>query len=253
MRNNNKKIERDMIMSQQPTVLVVGHSRNASLRRLGDWFAERGLAHEMRFGGDGLPDSLDGYAGMVVLGGAPLPYEDDKFPWLPATRALARQAIDEDRPYLGLCLGGQLLAYTAGGTVEHRVLKPEHGMIEITALPAAAEDPLFSVLPEHFWMTEFHQDHITALPEGAIRLAETDRTPVQGFRLGTCQWGLQFHPEAAYANILDWDADDQAACERDGGPWSELVATAKAHDAENTSEAHAFATRFADLVLGTVR
>lgn len=235
--------------STRPVALVVGHSKTAALRRLGDWFHEAGLDHEVRFGGDGLPDTLDGYAALIVLGGAPLPFEDDRYPWLPATRRLAREAIDRDLPYLGLCLGGQLLAYVGGGTVEHRVLKPEHGMTEIELLPAAADDPLFSVLPQRFWMTEFHQDHITRLPEEAVRLACSARTPVQGFRLGSCQWGLQFHPEAGVENILAWDADDRAACECDGDPWDELVAVARAHEVENTRAAHDFALRFAELTI----
>lgn len=230
-------------------LLVIGHSKTATLRRLGDWFAQDGLDADVVFGGDGLPDDLRGYSGMMVLGGAPLPYQDDAYPWLPATRALTREAIDKDLPYLGICLGGQLLAYTAGGRVERRVYQPERGMTELSVLSVAAEDPLFSVLPQRFWMAENHQDHITALPEGAVCLAHSERTPVQGFRIGTCQWGLQFHPEVAAENIRQWDAESQAECAADGFAWPDVLATAEQHDQENTAVARRFADRFARLVL----
>lgn len=230
------------------TALVVGHSKTAGLRRLGPWFNERGLDYEVRFGGDGLPDSLDGYAALIVLGGAPLPYEDDRFPWLPATRALTRQALDRHIPMLGICLGGQLLAYVGGGTVEHRKLKPEHGITPITLDAAAADDPLFSVLPQRFPMAENHVDHITALPSDAVPLAHSDRSPVQGFRLGDCAWGLQFHPEVSADNFAAWDQDDIQDVEHDGFDWNELLERNAGYDAENTRVSARFATRFADLV-----
>lgn len=232
-----------------PTALVIGHSKTAGLRRLGPWFNEQGLDYEVKFGGDGLPESLDGYAALIVLGGAPLPYEDDRFPWLPATRALTRQAIDGQIPMLGICLGGQLLAYVGGGTVEHRKLQPEHGITPITLDAAAADDPLFSVLPESFPMTENHVDHITSLPAEAVLLAHSDRSPVQGFRLGDRAWGLQFHPEVSAANIATWDADDIRDVEHDGFDWEEVLRRNAVYDAENTKLAEAFARRFADIVL----
>ncbi|MCH9276261.1 type 1 glutamine amidotransferase [Bifidobacterium amazonense] len=233
-----------------PTALVIGHSAKASLRRLGPWFNGQGLDYELRFGGDGLPDSLDGYAALVVLGGAPLPYEDDKFPWLPATRALTREALDRHIPMLGICLGGQLLAYVGGGTVEHRKFKPEHGITPITLDAAAADDPLFSVLPATFPMTENHVDHITSLPDEAVLLAHSDRSPVQGFRLGPNAWGLQFHPEISAANIAEWDADDIRDVEADGFPWAEVLDRDSRYDEENTRPSELFARRFADIVLG---
>lgn len=230
-------------------LLVVGHSATASLRRMGTWFERDGLPYDLRFGGDGLPESLDGYAGMMVLGGAPLPNQDEAYPWLPATRELTREAADRHLPFLGICLGGQLLAYAAGGRVERRVYLPERGMTVLSLLPEAADDPLFSVLPQSFWMAENHQDHITELPEGAVRLACSEHTPVQGFRLGDCQWGLQFHPEVACDDIRRWDSDTRAECEEDGFAWRDVLAVAEAHARENAETSRQFTERFAQLVL----
>lgn len=227
--------------------LVIGHSKTASLRRLGPWLEQAGLGYELAFGGDGLPSGLDGYSALIVLGGAPMPNEDDRFPWLAQTRALSAQALEQGVPTLGICLGGQLLAYVGGGIVEHRKLQPEHGMTTITLEPAAAHDPLFIVLPQRIAMTENHVDHIIKLPEGAVLLAHSDRSPVQAFRLGTCAWGLQFHPEISAENIVSWDEDDQLGIEADGFVWDDIIRRAHEADAENATLAQRFAARFAAI------
>jgi GMP synthase-like glutamine amidotransferase len=199
------------------------------------------------FGGDGLPDDLDGYSALIVLGGAPMPNEDDRYPWLPQTRALKAQALERRIPTLGICLGGQMLAYVGGGTVEHRKLEPEHGMTDITLTPEAKNDPLFIVFPPHFPMTENHMDHITKLPEGAVLLGHSKRAPVQAFRLGACAWGLQFHPEVSTDDILAWDADWQRHVEADGFVWDDIVSRAHEADEENAKLAQRLASRFAAI------
>ncbi|MCH4209344.1 type 1 glutamine amidotransferase [Bifidobacterium sp.] len=227
--------------------LVIGHSTTASLRRIGPWFGQAGLDYELVFGGAGLPSSLEGYSALIVLGGAPLPNEDDRFPWLVQTRALTSQALERGIPMLGICLGGQLLAYVGGGLVEHRKLRPEHGMTTITLESAARHDPLFIALPRRFSMTENHVDHITSLPDQAVLLAHSDRAPVQAFRMGDCAWGLQFHPEVAAENIVDWDAEEQRSVEADGFVWADIVRHAREAGAENARLAQRLATRFAAI------
>lgn len=229
--------------------LVIGHSRTASLRRLGGWFGQRGLDHRLIFGPDGLPTSLEGYDALVVLGGAPLPDDDERYPWLPATRALVSQALDESVPQLGICLGGQILAYVGGGRVEHRILRPEHGMTKIALAPEAASDELFSSLPDAFPMVENHVDHITRLPADAVLLARSDRSPVQGFRLGDHAWGVQFHPEVSEENVEGWDQDDRTAARADGFDWDEIVGRGRAEAAANVDAARGFAVRFADICM----
>lgn len=232
-----------------PRALVIGHNPHASLRRVGCWFKQSGLDSEIIFGADGLPQTLHGYDALIVLGGAPLPDDDEHYPWLPATRMLIRDAIDKRIPMLGICLGSQLLAYTAGGRVERRKLKPEHGMTPIEADHAAATDPLLGVLPHSYIMAENHIDHITALPADAILLAHSQRTPVQAFRIGPCAWGLQFHPEIAQTDIEQWDARQQADIKADGFDWNRIVDDGRRADAGNTADARRLAYRFAELCM----
>lgn len=229
--------------------LVIGHSRMSSLRRLGDWFAQKGLDHRLIFGPDGLPTSLKGYDALVVLGGAPLPDDDERYPWLPSTRSLVSQALDESVPQLGICLGGQILAYVGGGRVEHRRLRPEHGMTEIALAPGAGSDDLFSSMPDTFPMVENHVDHITRLPDDAVLLARSDRSPVQGFRLGDHAWGVQFHPEASEENVEDWDENDRESVRADGFDWDEVVRRGRERAAVNVDAARCLAQRFADICM----
>lgn len=227
--------------------LVIGHSRTASLRRLGSWFAQRGLDHRLIFGPDGLPTSLEGYDALVVLGGEPLPDDDERYPWLPATRMLVSQALDESVPQLGICLGGQILAYVGGGRVEHRMLPPEHGMTEITLAPGAGTDDLFSSLPDAFPMVENHVDHIIKLPAGAVLLARSGRSPVQGFRLGDHAWGVQFHPEVAERNVEGWDENTRKSVRADGFDWNEVVRRGRERADANVDASRRLAQRFADI------
>lgn len=227
--------------------LVIGHDTHASLRRLAPWFAEYGLGGSIVFGANGLPRSLDGYDALIVLGGAPLPDDDKHYPWLPATRKLIGEALARHMPMLGICLGGQLLAYTAGGRVERRKFQPEHGMTDIEATQAAASDPLFPVMPRHYIMAENHIDHITALPDNAVLLAHSKRTAVQAFRIGPCAWGLQFHPEIAQADIERWDAQQKADIEDDGFDWNQVMAYGRREDRDNTAAARRLACSFAAI------
>jgi GMP synthase (glutamine-hydrolysing) len=142
----------------------------------------------------------------VVLGGGFMCDDDVRAPWLPATRALVHEALDDGTPILGICLGGQLLAHVAGGAVTPDAGAPEHGSTPITIRPEAEDDPLFRDLPATVPAVEHHKDAITTLPPGAVWLASTERCQYQAFRVGNTAWGVQFHPEVGPDRLLQWDA-----------------------------------------------
>ncbi|WP_229844607.1 MFS transporter [Streptomyces cinnamoneus] len=101
-----------------PRLLVVQNDPRAGAGRLGDWLTEDGLELEVIAAYDGaeIPARLE-HRALLVLGGGYLPDEDGRAPWLARTRALVAQALETGAPVLGICLGGQLLAHVAGGTV----------------------------------------------------------------------------------------------------------------------------------------
>ncbi|WP_248965059.1 type 1 glutamine amidotransferase [Sphaerisporangium perillae] len=195
-------------MSEMPCVLAVQHGVNGGPGRFGEWLGEAGVAVEVvaAYDGSALPSRLT-HDALLVLGGGYMPDDDEKAPWLPATRSLVAQALTRSVPLFGICLGGQMLASVAGGKVQADVGAPEHGSTAVTIRAEAAGDPLFRDLPEIVPAIEHHVDAITALPQDAVWLAETGRCPYQAFRVGSRAWGVQFHPEVRPERIRQWDAD----------------------------------------------
>lgn len=232
--------------NESPKVLVIVNSTSSAPRRLLPWLEEHGVTPVVQVGADGLPETLDGYAGLVMLGGGLMPDDDDRAPWLPAERVLAAEAIAADIPTLGICLGGQLLAHVAGGEVKAKFGTPEVGMTTIAANDAGSQDAVLSSLNPAGPMVENHQDRITALPPEAELLASSEACEIQAFRLGQHVRGLQFHPEASAENVASWDADE---IEAKGISAEQLVADARSKDADNTSRSAALVRGFADEVL----
>lgn len=230
----------------RPGALVV-QNNGSGPRRVGDWLREEGVELDVvpAHTGAPLPRRLDHHA-IIVLGGGYLPDADDRAPWLATTRSLVAQALDEGRPVLGICLGGQLLAHVGGGTVEGNVGEPECGSTPVHWRPEAAEDPLFHDVPEVVPAMEHHVDAITRLPEGASWLAESDRCAHQAFRLGATAWGVQFHPELAPDRIRQWNVDQ---LRRQGFDPDAVYAQAVADEAVSTPVWERVIRRFA----GTVR
>ncbi len=216
-----------------PTVLAVQNDPDSGPARFAAWFAEEGVRLVV-VSGDDVPSSPAGYDGVLLLGGGLMPDEDARAPWLPRERALAAAAVADGVPLLGICLGGQLLAHVAGGTVVAESGRPEHGSVTIRRLPGSQDDPLLGSLPAEFPAVEHHRDEVTALPPGAVHLATSATCPHQAFRVGERAWGLQFHPEAAADRLARWDAGRLAA---EGFDLAALRAAADA--AEPASEAAA--------------
>ncbi|HKC28927.1 MAG TPA: type 1 glutamine amidotransferase [Jatrophihabitans sp.] len=193
----------------QPRVLVVQNDASDPPARLGEWLAEVGLDLHVVSGPD-LPADLDGFAGLVVLGGAMGATDDDVAPWLPRARALLREAVTNELPTLAVCLGAQLLAVAHGGRVELNPEGPELGAQLVAKRGAASTDPLFGSLPITPDVIQWHYDAITALPPGAVQLASSPISENQAYRLGRLAWGVQFHIETTPEIVREWAAEDAA-------------------------------------------
>jgi GMP synthase (glutamine-hydrolysing) len=185
-------------------VLVVQHTPTEGLGWLQEWLPDAGVhVHPIHpYLGHRVPPSVEGDA-LVVLGGPMGATDDDVAPWLPAVRSLLATAVDDGVPTLGICLGAQMLATVAGGTVERGAAGPEIGYGDVDV---AASDELLTAgsLP----VVQWHYDTVTRLPDDAVLLASSDRYAVQAFRLGDVAWGVQFHFEATLPMISDWAAED---------------------------------------------
>jgi GMP synthase (glutamine-hydrolysing) len=144
---------------------------------------------------------LDDYDAAIVFGGSMHADEEATHPWLRGEKELLRRFLDSGTPVLGVCLGAQLVAATAGAWVG-RARQPEIGWHEVELTAAAAADPVFARLPRRFEALQWHY-YAFAVPAGGVELA---RSPVssQAFRLGDLAWGVQFHPEVTLAMVEQW-------------------------------------------------
>jgi GMP synthase (glutamine-hydrolysing) len=141
---------------------------------------------------EAIPD-LSKYSAVVALGGPQHVYEKERHPYFVPEQALIRQAVEQDIPYLGICLGGQLLADVLGGRVSRHTLA-EVGFSDVQFTEAGKNDPLYKGLPGYQKVVHWHKDFFD-LPSGAILLASNAHTMNQAFRYGKRAYGLQYHIE----------------------------------------------------------
>ncbi|WP_353988015.1 type 1 glutamine amidotransferase [Ruicaihuangia caeni] len=190
-------------------VLVVEHEANAGVGLVGERIAAaRGEA--VIVGPDTgipIPESAVGYDAVVVLGGTPGPTDDEEAPWLPPVRALIADCLAREVPYLGICLGAQLLAVVAGGTVGPARKGAEIGVTTIMKTDAAADDPLLAHMPANARALQWHFLEVQTLPPGSRSLASSSQCENQAFRVGPAAWGLQFHLEALTATAETWASE----------------------------------------------
>ena len=188
-----------------PTALVISHTSSEHPGTLLTWLPAAGLdlVEVKPWQGETLPATVQ-HDALIVLGGPQQAYDDASAPWLRATKSLLRQAVSDDVPTLGICLGGQLLAEATGGRVEVGADGPELGARLVAKRDAAADDELFGLLPFTPTVIQWHWDAIVELPPGAVLLAGSPRYPHQAFRVGRRAWGLQFHVEPPPEMLRTW-------------------------------------------------
>jgi GMP synthase (glutamine-hydrolysing) len=237
-------------------LLVVVPSESDQPARLGSWLRDAGLELDERhvLAGDELPASLDGFDGLLVLGGPQSANDSpEQSPELVGVRELLGQALAADLPTLAICLGAQLLADVGGGTVRVGVDGPEVGATLVAKRDAADADPVFGPVPLSPDVLQWHHDEISQLPTGATLLASNPFYENQAFRVGRHVYGLQFHIETTPEIVHEWaerDAVGVAASPHD----KETICLRSDAAHPDVEEAWApFAGRFADLVRNHAR
>lgn len=153
--------------------------------------------------GEALPD-LGAVTAVIVLGGAMGSNDDSAHPFLSELKEFIRGVVKHQTPYLGICLGGQLLAAALGAEVTSNTF-PEQGTYSVMLTEEGTADRLFAGFSPSFITFQWHNDSFSIPPEG-IRLAFSGTCHNQAFRVGTKAWGLQFHPEVNAAIVSTWSS-----------------------------------------------
>jgi GMP synthase-like glutamine amidotransferase len=155
--------------------------------------------------GDPLPEPGEADA-ILSLGGDQSVRDIDEYDYLRAEAELLREEAKRGTPILGVCLGGQLLAYALGGSVE-RLRRRIVAWAPVEKLPGAEGDPVIGSLPSPVRALHWNEDGFT-YPPGAVELLS--RAAPEGgeaFRWGQSAWGIQFHPEADADALEGWYSD----------------------------------------------
>jgi len=180
-------------------VLVVLHQATSTTGRVGQMLRERGYRLDIRRPplGDGLPRTTREHSAVVIFGG-PMSAND--------TDAFIRREIDfidvplrEETPFLGICLGAQMLAKAVGG----RVAPHDEGRVEIGYYDIAPTPAGRAMMRWPRKVYQWHREGFQTPAAGATLLATGDHYE-QAFRVGPCAYGVQFHPELTLAMLYRW-------------------------------------------------
>jgi GMP synthase (glutamine-hydrolysing) len=181
-------------------VLLILHQENSTPGRVGNLLRKQGYPLDIRRPscGDPLPQTLEHHSGAAIFGGPQSANDEEEF---------VRREIDwigiplkENKPFLGICLGAQMMARHLGS----KVYVHAEGHVEVGYYPIRATEAGRSVCelwPDHVY--QWHREGFD-LPSGSTLLAEGDTFPVQAFRQGDNAYGIQFHPEVTHAMMCRW-------------------------------------------------
>jgi len=185
--------------SRNGRILIILHQETSSSGRVGQLLSLMGYEVDIRRPvlGDPLPETLEDHAGVVVLGG-PMSANDDDEGILREIRFMD-VVLKSGKPFLGICLGAQILVNHLGGRVAGR----EDGLVEIGwyGLEATAAGQQMMDWPSMVY--QFHREGFD-LPRWAELLATAETYPNQAFRYGENAWAIQFHAELTLAMMHRW-------------------------------------------------
>jgi len=232
-------------------IWVLQHHPAENLGAIADALEEAALAWQYVrvFDGQPIPSEMKGAGGLIVMGGPETVYQLDRYPYLRDEMRLIENALKENRPILGVCLGSQLLAATLGATVR-RGESREIGWYTVRLAEAARDDRLMRGLPAEFVSAHWHSD-VFDLPSGAVALASSEKTEIQAYRYGDKAYGLLFHAEMTAEIIEALVSQFRDGLARAGVDGDAIVAAAPTHLPKLSEIGAAIFGRWASPIQGT--
>jgi len=149
--------------------------------------------------GEKIP-KLDSYDAMIVMGGPMDTWQEEAHPWLKAEKEEIHKFVSVmKKPFLGLCLGAQLLSEVVGGKVR-KMKTPEIGVMDISITNTSS---IFSGMNKNLKVLQWHSYEVCDLPQSTNLLASSPLCGVQAFSFGN-SFGLQFHVEQTNETVPQW-------------------------------------------------
>lgn len=182
-------------------ILIIVHQAKSDPGCVGQMLTKNGYELDIRCPSnqEQLPTTMDNHDGVVIFGGPmsandseTLPFIRQELDWIPV-------ALEAEKPFLGICLGAQLLARVLGAKVSPH---PD-GMTEIGYFPIVPTTAAYPVFEHPLYVYHWHREGFE-LPNGARKLAEGEIFVNQAFRYGKAAYALQFHPEATGEIVKRW-------------------------------------------------
>ena len=158
--------------------------------------------------GENIPSNLDEFDAMLCMGGPMDTFMEDEFNWLVGEKkTIGEYVLNLKKPFLGFCLGCQLLGEVLGGKVVQSN-PPEIGVLDINVSDQAITDPVFNFLPNKIKALQWHSYEVQGLesnPNINI-IGSSPTTKYQIFGYNNHAYGIQFHLEIRKSTVDDWAA-----------------------------------------------
>ena len=156
--------------------------------------------------GEKIPNNLEKFDAMFCMGGPMDTYMEDQFPWLIEEKEKIKEfVVNLKKPYLGFCLGCQLLGEALGGKVI-KSKQPEIGIMNINFSENIKNDFLFSSFPNKIKSLQWHSYEVKGLEKNknVTLLASSPITKYQIFKYKEHAYGIQFHIEIKKTTVHEW-------------------------------------------------
>lgn len=154
--------------------------------------------------GDTIP-ALDQFDALWVMGGPMDVWQEQEYPWLRDEKQAIRTAVNElGMPYLGICLGHQLLAAALGAEVGPG--SPEVGIMPVEKTAAGKKNVFLAGLPDSMNTLQWHSAEVKQVPDGCEVLANSEACSIQALARGNQVLSMQYHQEILATTVADWNA-----------------------------------------------